>query len=70
MKHANPFKGEKLRKIRIEQCWSQRDLAYKLGFLSVGGSISKWELNRDRPTEYYEKKLCEFFKVSEDYFRK
>lgn len=69
MNHANAFKGDKLRKIRTLHGYSQRELAWHIGFLSVGGSISKYELNRDRPTPEREAKLCEFFKVSNDYFR-
>jgi transcriptional regulator with XRE-family HTH domain len=70
MNHANAFKGERLKKIRLLHGYSQRELAFHIGFLSVGGSIAKWELNRERPNDEKESRLCEFFKVEKDYFRK
>ena len=68
MNHANPFKGEKLKRIRIKHLYSQTELARALKMLSRS-SVGRWENNVERPNEENEMKLCEIFKVEKDYFR-
>ena len=70
MKHANPFKGSKLREIRLKQCYSQAQVGKAIGYQPIPGCLSAFELGRQRPPEHIEQKLCEFFKVENDYFRK
>lgn len=68
-KNANIFRGHKLKELRIKANISQVTLGIKLGFSDIRGTISKFELNKVRPTQEVEEKLCEYFKVSKDYFR-
>lgn len=48
-----------LRRARAEQCFSQDELAERLGTTQV--TISRWERGLTIPSPYYRRKLCEVF---------
>ena len=69
MNHANTFRGQKLKKIRTLCGFTQGELGHYMGYISRS-PITKFEAGRDRPNNEMEAKLCKFFKVEPDYFRK
>src|ERR671927_241388 len=49
---------------RERRCWTQEDVAEKIGTISV--IISRWERGINYPSPYYRQKLCELFALSHD----
>lgn len=69
--NAFAFKRDKLRAIRNENALSQRSLDKELGLKNSNGrNTAYWESGRFSPTSEMEAKLCAFFEVEPDYFRK
>lgn len=69
MGHANAFKGAKLRAIRKERGFSAHYIGVKVLGFDGESAVHHYEINRCRPSDESEIKLCEFFGVSKDYFR-
>lgn len=60
--------GIKIRKLRIQNRWSQEELAYKL---NVGQTtVSNFESSKTIPDFLVMQKLCEVFEIGFDYFIK
>lgn len=60
--------GTKIRKLRIQNRWSQEELAYKL---NVGQTtVSNFESSKTIPDFLVMQKLCEVFEIGFDYFIK
>lgn len=57
--------GEKIRRLRLEQELSQKDLAEKLEVSRQ--AIAKWETNRGIPDIDNLKRIAQLFQVSIDY---
>jgi transcriptional regulator with XRE-family HTH domain len=58
--------GTKIRKLRIQNKWSQEELAYKL---NVGQTtISNFESSKTIPDFLVMLKVCEIFDIGLDYF--
>jgi len=56
--------GEKIKDLRKDRKWSQKELAIKFG--SPQSTISAWETNRNGPNPKQRQKLCELFGISLD----
>ena len=54
--------NERLKAHRIRRCWSQEDLAEKLGTSSK--MVGRWERGETSPGPYYCQKLCEVFDLN------
>jgi transcriptional regulator with XRE-family HTH domain len=58
--------GTKIRKLRIQNKWSQEELAYKL---NVGQTtVSNFESSKTIPDFLVMQKVCEIFNIGLDYF--
>ena len=57
--------GEKIREMRLEKEWTQKELAQQLE--QAQSTIAYWENNAQEPSISALKKLCELFGVSADY---
>lgn len=58
--------GTKIRKLRIQNKWSQEKLAYKL---NVGQTtVSNFESSKTIPDFLVMQKVCEIFNIGLDYF--
>lgn len=58
--------GTKIRKLRIQNKWSQEELAYKL---NVGQTtVSNFESSKTIPDFLVMQKVCEIFNIELDYF--
>ena len=58
--------GTKIRKLRIQNKWSQEELAYKL---NVGQTtVSNFESSKTIPDFLVIQKVCEIFNIGLDYF--
>lgn len=57
--------GEKLRALRKERGWSQKELAGRLGL--VAASVSAYEQDKKVPSVEILIKICSVFQVSADY---
>jgi transcriptional regulator with XRE-family HTH domain len=58
--------GTKIRRLRLQNKWSQEELAHKLDVAQT--SISNFESNKTIPDFLVMGKVCEVFDVSFDYF--
>jgi transcriptional regulator with XRE-family HTH domain len=58
--------GTKLRKLRLQNRWSQEELAYKLNVAQT--SVSNFEANKSIPDFLIMQKICEIFSVGFEYF--
>lgn len=58
--------GDKIRRLRIQNKWSQEELAHKLSVAQT--SISNFEANKTIPDFLVMQKVCEVFEVGFDYF--
>ena len=58
--------GTKLRKLRLQNKWSQEELAHKLNVAQT--SISNFEANKTLPDFIVMQKVCEIFDVGFEYF--
>ena len=58
--------GEKINKLRKQRGLSQEELAFEIGVSRQ--TVSKWESNLMQPTIDNIRFLCDFFKVSPEYF--
>ena len=58
--------GTKLRKLRVQNKWSQEELAHKLNVAQT--SISNFEANKTIPDFIVMQKVCEVFDVGFEYF--
>ena len=58
--------GERLQRIRKEKGLKQRDLAKALGIQT--SMISRYETNRDDPSDRVKKLIAQYLNVSLDYF--
>ena len=57
--------GKKIRELRLQQKWSQTELANKLK--TTQDTISLWELGKSYPDVFSVVLLCKTFNVSSDY---
>ena len=69
MGHANAFKGAKLRALRRERGFSAHYIGVKVLGFEGESAVHHYENGKYSPNEENEKKLCEFFGVSKDFFR-
>lgn len=53
----------KLKSLRIEKGWKQKELAYKLGV--TNHTVYFWESGRSRPASSQRQKICKLFGISE-----
>ncbi len=60
--------GIKIRKLRIQNKWSQEELAYKLNVSQT--TISNFESSKTIPDFLVMQKACEVFEIGFDYFIK
>ncbi len=67
--NVNRFRGEKLNVLRKSRNVTPLELSKFLGYNS-NTTVRNFELNKHRPPAEIETRLCEFFKVEKDYFRK
>ncbi|WP_445721580.1 helix-turn-helix domain-containing protein [Flavobacterium sp.] len=58
--------GTKIRKLRLQNRWSQEELAHKLNVAQT--SISNFEANKTIPDFLVMQKVCEVFEVGFEYF--
>lgn len=58
--------GERIKKMRVEKEWTQKDLAKALG-LKNDTAIANYESNYSTPKDEIKYKLCEVFNCSMDY---
>ncbi len=58
--------GTKLRKLRLQNKWSQEELAHKLNVAQT--SISNFEANKTIPDFFVMQKVCEVFEVGFEFF--
>ena len=58
--------GTKILKLRLQNKWSQEELAYKLGVAQT--SVSNFESNKTIPDFMVMQKVCEIFEVGFEYF--
>lgn len=58
--------GTKLKKLRLQNRWSQEELAYKLDVAQT--SISNFEASKSIPDFLIMQKICEAFNVDFEYF--
>ncbi len=58
--------GTKLRKLRLQNKWSQEELAHKLNVAQT--SISNFEANKTIPDFLVMQKVCEVFEVGFEFF--
>lgn len=58
--------GTKIRKLRIQNRWSQEELAHKLNMAQT--SVSNFEANKTIPDFLVMQKVCEVFDIGFDYF--
>lgn len=59
--------GTKIRKLRLQNKWSQEELAHKLNVAQT--SISNFESNKTIPDFLVMQKISEIFKVDLEYFK-
>ena len=57
--------GERLKELRIERGFTQKELAQKIG--QSQSAVTYWEKNEQEPVISTLKKLCDLFDVSADY---
>lgn len=57
--------GEKIKELRLERGWTQKELAVQIG--QAQSTIVYWERNEQEPNISSLKKLCELFGVPADY---
>jgi transcriptional regulator with XRE-family HTH domain len=58
--------GTKIRKLRLQNKWSQDELAHKLNVAQT--SVSNFESNKTIPDFLVMQKVCEVFEVGFEYF--
>ena len=58
--------GTKIRRLRLQNKWSQEELAHKLNVAQT--SVSNFESNKTIPDFLVMQKVCEVFEVGFDYF--
>lgn len=58
--------GTKIRKLRLQNKWSQEELAHKLNVAQT--SVSNFEANKTIPDFVVMQKVCEVFEVGFEYF--
>ena len=58
--------GTKIRKLRLQNKWSQEELAHKINVAQT--SISNFEANKTIPDFVVMQKVCEVFEVGFEYF--
>ena len=58
--------GTKIRKLRLQNRWSQEELAHKLNMAQT--SVSNFEANKTIPDFVVMQKVCEVFEIGLDYF--
>lgn len=57
--------GERLKKLRVERALSQEELATQIGVQKA--TISRYETNRDNPSDKIKVAIAIFFDISLDY---
>jgi len=60
----NMILGERIRELRNQKGWSQKELTIKLQLRSQG-TVSSWETNVSEPNPTQRKNLCKVFEISE-----
>ena len=58
--------GTKIRRLRLQNKWSQEELAHKLNVAQT--SVSNFESNKPIPDFLVMQKVCEVFEVGFEYF--
>ena len=58
--------GTKIRRLRLQNKWSQEELAHKLNVAQT--SVSNFESNKTIPDFLVMQKVCEVFEVGFEYF--
>ncbi|NHN27372.1 helix-turn-helix transcriptional regulator [Flavobacterium jejuense] len=58
--------GTKIRRLRLQNKWSQEELAHKLNVAQT--SVSNFEANKTIPDFLVMQKVCEVFEVGFEYF--
>lgn len=58
--------GTKIRRLRLQNKWSQEELAHKLNVAQI--SVSNFESNKTIPDFLVMQKVCEVFEVGFEYF--
>ena len=58
--------GTKIRRLRLQNKWSQEELAHKLNVAQT--SVSNFETNKTIPDFLVMQKVCEVFEVGFEYF--
>lgn len=67
-RHANHFRGERLKDIRLSRGLTRHQLGKVFGFTESW--VRNYETGKNIPPDENEKKLCEYFNVDKDYFRR